>query len=229
MGVEGLQNERRHVLRTENCTNRSFHRASCSEHVVWVTNDRTRKEMLNVKGKFFLVRALKSYKETRLESLLTSAVGFWVVSFTSWPLYPREGFMVHASVLKILTGKCLLSENARTEKIKLHLLLERWVTRKWVGLTWLRMGHSNVFPVRDFGFTWLRIGHIDVFSVREFGFTWFRIGHSYLLSVREFEFTWLRIGHNDVFFCPRFWTYVTQSDTVTCYISENLDIRVLLA
>ena len=50
------------------------------------------------------------------------------------------------------------------------------------GLPWPRIGHSDVFSVRDF----IPIGHSDMFSVRDFGFTWLRIGHGNVLYVREF-------------------------------------------
>ena len=118
-------------------------------------------------------------------------------------------------MLKLLTGKCLLSEKVRTERIKLQLLLEKLVTGEWVGLIWLRIGHNDI-TVRDFGLKWFRIGYSDVFCPR-----FIPIGHNNMFSVRDFAITWLWIGHSDVFSVRDLF----QSDTMKCFLSEILELH----
>ena len=118
-------------------------------------------------------------------------------------------------MLKLLTGKCLLSEKVRTERIKLQLLLEKLVTGEWVGLIWLRIGHNDI-TVRDFGLKWFRIGYSDVFCPR-----FIPIGHNDMFSVRDFAITWLWIGHSDVFSVRDLF----QSDTMKCFLSEILELH----
>jgi len=67
----------------------------------------------------------------------------------------------------------------------------------------ISIAHSDMFSLRDFGITWLRIEHRDVISVQDFGITWLRIGQSDVVPVRD----------------------LFQSDTVTCFLSEILELH----
>jgi hypothetical protein len=63
----------------------------------------------------------------------------------------------------------------------------------------------------------------DMFSVRDFGLTWPRIGHSDVYSVRD-------LFQSDTVTCFLYEIldlHDLESDTVTCYMSENLEIRIL--
>jgi len=150
-------------------------------------------------------------------------------------------------MLNIFTGKCLLLEKVGTEKIKLHLLLEKLVTREWVGLTWLRIGQWRGFCPRLW-LTWPRIGHSDVYSVRDlFQSDKVTCFPSEILGLHDPESDTMTLCLSEIYsnrtqwhvFCPRYWIswlrighsgivsvrYLFQSDTVTCFLSEVLDLH----
>ena len=67
------------------------------------------------------------------------------------------------------------------------------------------------------------IGHSDMFSVEDIGLTWPRIGNSDVYSVRD-------LFQSDTVTCFLYEIldlHDLESDTVTCYMSENLEIRIL--